>query len=142
MLKRIVLFNLLWLSNVCAEDLQIRTQHELITLDMTIASDPTTKDKGFMYRKSLKPSEAMLFLFDPPQVARMWMKNTFISLDMLFINEQGKIIHIHQRAKPESLDAITYAKPVKAVVEIAAGESEKLGILVGDRVVHPLFSTQ
>lgn len=109
---------------------------------MKIASDPTAKDKGFMYRKSLKSREAMLFLFNPPQVARMWMKNTLVPLDMLFVDKYGVIIHIHVRARPETLDVITCDKPVKAVIEIAGGESMSLGILVGDRVLNPLFTTQ
>jgi len=69
----------------------------------------------------------------------MWMRNTLIPLDILFVDAQGRIINIHQRAVPQSLDLIAAAAPVRAVIELNGGTAARLSIEPGDRVVHPIF---
>jgi hypothetical protein len=69
----------------------------------------------------------------------MWMRNTLIPLDMLFVDAQGRIVNIHERAVPESLDTITAAAPVRAVIELNGGTAARLGIAPGDRVQHTIF---
>jgi uncharacterized protein len=80
-----------------------------------------------------------LFLFPGNPQPTMWMKNTYIPLDLLFINEKGRIEHIAARATPLSLSVIQSPKPSLAVLELKGGASELLGIKAGDSVVHSSF---
>jgi uncharacterized membrane protein (UPF0127 family) len=72
-------------------------------------------------------------------MATMWMKNTLIPLDMLFVDERGRVVNIQERAVPGSFDTIAAAAPVRAVVELNGGTAARLGIRPGDRVVFPIF---
>jgi uncharacterized protein len=72
----------------------------------------------------------------------MWMKNTYIPLDMIFIRADGRIQRIAENTRPESEKIITAGAPVRAVLEVIGGTARKLGIRVGDRVAHPLFRTR
>jgi len=81
----------------------------------------------------------MLFDYKHPTTATMWMHNTLIPLDMLFVDARGKIVNIQQRAVPQSDDVITAAAPVRAVIELNGGTAERLRIVPGDQVVHPIF---
>jgi uncharacterized membrane protein (UPF0127 family) len=81
----------------------------------------------------------MLFDYKTPTVATMWMRNTFIPLDMLFVDAQGRIVNVHQRAVPQSLDTIAATAPVRAVIELNGGTAARLGIAPGDQVQHPIF---
>ncbi len=92
-----------------------------------------------MFRRTLAPDAGMLFDYKQPTVATMWMRNTLIPLDMLFVDTQGRIVSIHQRAIPLSLDIIAAAAPVRAVIELNGGTAERLGIEPGDQVIHPIF---
>jgi uncharacterized membrane protein (UPF0127 family) len=69
----------------------------------------------------------------------MWMKNTLIPLDMLFVDQHGRIINIHERAVPGSLEPIAAAAPARAVIELNGGTAARLGIKPGDRVIFPIF---
>ena len=104
-----------------------------------LATTPQQMEQGLMFRRSLGPDSGMLFDFKAPSMAMMWMKNTLIPLDMLFVDEAGRIVNIHQRAVPGSLDTIAAAAPVRAVIELNGGTTERLGIRPGDRVVYPIF---
>jgi len=94
---------------------------------------------GMMYRMRTEPMTGMLFLFDDVKERSFWMKNTFIPLDIIFIQKDGIIAHIHENAEPHNLKGVKSGKPVAAVLEIAGGEASKLGINVGDRVSHSFF---
>jgi len=104
-----------------------------------IAETQAQMTQGLMFRRSLAPDAGMLFDYKPPTVATMWMRNTLIPLDILFVDAQGRIINIHQRAVPQSLDLIAAAAPVRAVIELNGGTAARLSIEPGDRVVHPIF---
>jgi hypothetical protein len=104
-----------------------------------IAETQAQMTQGLMFRRSLAPDAGMLFDYKEPTVATMWMRNTLIPLDMLFVDAQGRIINIHQRAVPQSLDLIAAAAPVRAVIELNGGTAARLSIEPGDRVVHPIF---
>jgi len=104
-----------------------------------LAETPAQMTQGLMFRTSLAPDAGMLFDYKEPTAATMWMRNTLIPLDMLFIDAQGRIVNIHQRAVPESLDLIAAAAPVRAVIELNGGTASRLGIQPGDQVVHPIF---
>lgn len=95
--------------------------------------------RGLMYRRTLPPDEGMLFDFGDEQMVTMWMKNTFISLDMIFIKADGRIHRIESRTEPESERTIASGAPVKAVLEVNSGVAIRLNLKPGDYIVHPIF---
>ena len=97
------------------------------------------KARGLMHRRSLAPDGGMLFIYTKELRQSMWMKNTLIPLDMLFIRQNGRIAHIHERAVPGSLATISSRGRVLAVLELRGGTVARLGIRKGDRVVHSIF---
>jgi len=121
--------------------LTIRTQRTTEWFSVWIADTPERSQQGLMYQPWLPPDHGMLFLQDAPRVPHMWMKNTLIPLDMLFIDTQGKVVYIRERTTPQSLDLISSPTPVKAVLELAGGACAALGIKVGDRVRQRAFGT-
>lgn len=98
------------------------------------------KMRGLMHVKSLPDDYGMLFLYDRPQQISMWMKNTLLPLDMLFIRADGTIVNIVQNTVPHSLASIRSAGDASAVLELNAGTSERLGLEPGDRVIYRAFS--
>ncbi|MGE5271982.1 MAG: DUF192 domain-containing protein [Thiohalocapsa sp.] len=104
-----------------------------------VATTPAQMEQGLMFRRSLAPDAGMIFDYGRPSMAMMWMKNMLIPLDMLFVDERGRIINIHERAVPGSLDTIPAAAPARAVVELNGGTAARLGIRPGDRVIFPIF---
>jgi uncharacterized membrane protein (UPF0127 family) len=104
-----------------------------------IADSPQRQEQGLMFVRDLPADEGMLFVNDPDRVVSMWMKNTFIPLDMLFIDARGQVVAIFERTVPQSLAVISHPKPVRAVLEIAGGDVIKFGIKVGDQVDHSTF---
>ncbi len=109
-------------------------------IDIEIADTPQEKSLGLMYRTALADDRGMLFPHHPPQEAAMWMRNTYISLDMVFIRSDGVIHRIEARTEPMSERIISSEGPVAAVLELAGGAAERYGIKAGDRVRHPLFA--
>jgi uncharacterized membrane protein (UPF0127 family) len=106
-----------------------------------IATTPAQMEQGLMFRRNLAPDAGMLFVFNTPSRATMWMKNTFIPLDMLYIDPQGHIINIAERRVPESLDTTDATTPARAVLELNGGTASRLGIRPGDRVLSPMLGT-
>jgi uncharacterized membrane protein (UPF0127 family) len=104
-----------------------------------LATSPAQMMQGLMFRQSLAPDAGMLFDYQAPSMASMWMKNTLIPLDMLFVDATGHIVNIHERAVPGSLDVIAAAAPVRAVIELNGGTASRLAIRPGDRVIFPIF---
>jgi uncharacterized protein len=104
-----------------------------------LATTPAQLEQGLMFRQILAPDAGMLFDFQHPSPVSMWMKNTFIPLDMLFIDAQGRILNIAERTVPHSLDTIASAGPARAVLEVNGGTAARLGIRPGDRIVSPIF---
>ncbi|MEE8445563.1 MAG: DUF192 domain-containing protein [Alphaproteobacteria bacterium] len=110
--------------------------------DVELALNPDQRARGLMYRRKMAGDAGMLFDFGArPQRATMWMKNTFIPLDMLFIAGDGRIESIVERTVPHSLAVVSSRGPVRAVLELNGGTVARLGIVPGDRVEHPIFST-
>lgn len=107
--------------------------------EVELAVSPQQQAQGLMYRPSLAADAGMLFIYRPAREVSMWMKNTMIPLDMLFIAEDGEIVKIVERAVPFSLTPIPSDRRVRAVLEINGGMVNRLGIRPGDRVVHPAF---
>lgn len=122
------------------DQVTVRTQSgEEMLFNVEIAVTPAQKSNGLQNRTHLDTDAGMLFLFNMPQELAFWMKDTLIPLDMLFISPDGTIGHIHHMAKPQDETRITSLKPAMAVLEINGGLSDKLGIQVGDSVLHPVF---
>ncbi|AVT81438.1 DUF192 domain-containing protein [Rhodopseudomonas palustris] len=107
-----------------------------------IATTDQEREVGLMYRKSLPDGQGMLFDFRPEQQVSMWMKNTYIPLDMIFIRGDGTILRIAENTEPLSTRIIASGGPVAGVLEVSGGTAKKLGIAAGDRVAHPLFKSR
>ncbi len=105
-----------------------------------LASDQPSRSKGLMHRQSMIPQTGMLFRFEETRSVSMWMKNTFISLDMVFLDSAGRIKNIHRSAVPHSLEIINSKGPVRYVLEINAGEADSHGLQVGGQFRHPWFA--
>jgi len=105
-----------------------------------IADTEQARERGLMFRKELPPGRGMLFDFHRERQVGFWMKNTLISLDMIFIDGRGRIVSIAQDAKPMSEDVIMSGGQVRAVLEVDGGTARRLGIAPGDRVYNPIFS--
>ena len=102
-----------------------------------LAKSLSQRMQGLQGRQTLDAKAGMLFVFETPTIATMWMKNTYIPLDMLFLDSNGNIAAIAQNTQPMSLQPIRPPEPVKAVLELNAGTVASLGIKLGDRVLHP-----
>lgn len=121
------------------ERLEIVTRSGVHVFDVELAATGEQRMVGLMHRKELAPDRGMLFDFDGEQHVSMWMRNTYISLDMLFIAADGRIVRIAERTEPLSERTIPSGVPVRAVLEIVGGTSQRLGIAPGDRVAHRIF---
>jgi uncharacterized membrane protein (UPF0127 family) len=102
-----------------------------------VARTRAQQEFGLMFRKSMDADKGMIFLWDKPQVITMWMKNTAIPLDMIFLDQSGTIVHISPDAKPESTDVISSIFPASAVIELGGGTAARLGIATGQKVDSP-----
>ena len=120
--------------------LEIRSAHGRQMFNIRIADTAARQELGLMFETRLPADEGMLFPQGTPRVMSMWMKNTYIPLDMLFIDGHGRIVCLLANTQPQSLDILTCPKPVKAVLEIGGGEAAERGIRVGDRVLHELLN--
>ena len=114
--------------------LTIQTRAGPRPFKVEIARDEPDREQGLMHRTSLAPDHGMLFLFDEVRPVAMWMKDTPIPLDMLFIGADGRIARIAAMTTPQSLAIISSGEPVRAVLEIKGGEAAGQGIAVGDKV--------
>jgi uncharacterized protein len=104
-----------------------------------VMKTPEQRSKGLMFRQFMPEDRGMLFDFDREEPVAMWMRNTYIPLDMVFIRANGTIHRIHERAQPLDETTIAAGAPVRFVLEINGGVAAKLGLKAGDRVRHPLI---
>jgi len=122
------------------QPLEIATKGGVHTFAVELALTPEQQAQGLMYRKELPEGQGMLFDFKREQEATFWMKNTYVPLDMIFIRADGRIHRIATNTTPLSEALVSSGGPVRAVLEVVAGTTKKLGIAPGDRVAHPIFS--
>ena len=122
------------------QPLEIVTKTGVHVFSVEMATTEDEKTTGLMYRKELPEGKGMLFDFTPEQEVSMWMKNTYISLDMIFIRADGRILRIAENTEPMSTKIIPSRGLAKGVLEVIAGTAQKYGIAPGDRVGHPLFN--
>lgn len=97
---------------------------------------------GLMFRTAMADNEGMIFDWGAPRESAMWMRNTLIPLDMVFIAADGRIHRVAERTVPLSLATVESRGPVRATLELAGGAAERLNLRVGDRVLHRMFGTQ
>jgi len=98
--------------------------------------------RGMMFRETMGADTGMIFEFDEPKVATIWMKNTSIPLDILFVRSNGRILKIEHMAQPYKLRSASSEAVVASVVELQGGRSRDLGIMPGDLVKHEFFGTE
>lgn len=113
----------------------IRADGVRVHFDVELASTTQARQRGLMGRRELPRNGGMWFDFGREQAVSMWMKNTPLPLDMLFFDADGRLVHVHARAEPYSLEHVTAPAPVRYVLEIAGGESARLAVARGDRAV-------
>jgi uncharacterized protein len=122
------------------QSLEIITKSGVQVFSVELMKTDEEREKGLMFRKKLPEGQGMLFDFTPEQNVSMWMKNTLIPLDMIFIRSDGSILRIAENTQVESEKIIPSGGPVRGVLEVIAGTAKKFGIKPGDRVGHPLFN--
>lgn len=145
---RVLTFALALLGLLAAGQIRAADQQPLEIVSKTgvhpfaveVVSNEADRAKGLMYRKSLPEGQGMLFDFHSDQDVSFWMQNTYIPLDMIFIKGDGRIANIVENAEPLSTKLIPSRGPVRGVLEVIGGTTRKLGIAVGDKVAHPIFS--
>lgn len=106
---------------------------------LEIAAAPQEQARGLMFRESMPEDHGMLFVFGHEAVRTFWMRNTLIPLDILFLDVDGRIVKIHENAKPKDETQISSELPVFAAIEINGGAARKRGIAVGDTALHQMF---
>lgn len=126
-------------SQLRVEPVTIETSIGKEIFKAEIADTPELRSKGLMFRKEMAADAGMLFDFGVPRPVHMWMKNTYISLDMIFIRADGTVIAIGANTEPLSEAVVGVEEPVKGVLEVVAGTAARLGLKPGDRVYHPIF---
>jgi uncharacterized membrane protein (UPF0127 family) len=111
------------------------------TLDFSveIAEKQAQREEGLKHRNRLPEDQGMLFLFEEDTYVEMWMKDTPIPLDILFLDSAGKVVHIAPKTVPNSTTIISARREARGVLELAAGVAEKNSIKVGDQVIYPFF---
>jgi uncharacterized membrane protein (UPF0127 family) len=121
--------------------LQIATPDaRLHNFNIWIADDDQRRARGLMFIKQLGTEDGMLFVYPKAQSISMWMKNTYVSLDMLFVGADGKVIRVAEKTRPLSLDTIDSGGPALGVIELAAGSAARLKIVPGAQVMHAAFA--
>lgn len=123
------------------ERLVVTTASGNHAFDVEIAKTPAQQARGLMFRRSLGAGSGMLFLYEEPQVVSMWMRNTYIPLDMIFIRADGKVHRVEPSAEPLSERIIRSGEEVTAVLELAGGTAARIGLKPGDVVKHAHFKT-
>jgi len=121
------------------DTLLVETGSSQYRFEVEIADEPAERAEGLMYRESLADNAGMLFLYPSPQAVEFWMKNTLLSLDIVFVRANGTIARIAADTKPLSEDLIPSGEPILAVLEVKAGTMHALGITVGDRLRNPKY---
>src|SRR5262249_38879502 len=121
------------------QTVEIATKNGVHVFTVELAQTDEERARGLMFRRELAEGHGMLFGFRSEQEVTMWMQNTYVSLDMIFIRGDGRILRIAEGTEPLSTRTISSGGPVRGVLEVVAGTARKYGIAPGDRVGHPWF---
>ena len=123
-------------------EIQVITARGRHDFKVWIADNERSRERGLMFVRELPAGHGMLFLFDRPRFVSFWMKNTYLSLDLVFIGQDGVVVNVARNAEPFSLKPIESDAPVTGVLELVAGTAAKIRLSAGDRVLHPAFGRQ
>ncbi|PJE36525.1 hypothetical protein CVM52_11580 [Pseudooceanicola lipolyticus] len=127
----------------CAPDrVELRGDWGSLQFSVELADTPEERAQGLMFRESMARGAGMLFIYEQPQHATFWMKNTLIPLDMIFVDAQGTVTRVHDNAVPGDLSTIDGGQGVLAVLEINGGLADRYGIGPGTQLRHPAFGTE
>ena len=121
------------------EPLEIITASGTHRFSVEVMRTDEQRARGLMYRRFMAEDRGMLFDFKREDQVAMWMKNTYLSLDMVFIDKSGKVVNVAENTEPLSERIIPSSGPVLAVLEVNAGTARKIGLKAGDRLRHALF---
>jgi len=124
-------------ANCSIEKVDFRWPGGQAQFRVEISDTTEERNRGLMFRTSLARSEGMLFVYDHPQKVAFWMKNTLIPLDMIFIDDVGRVRDVHSNAVPGDLTAIDGPETTLMVLEVAGGLAKKLGLTKGAEMRHP-----
>ena len=145
-MRLFVIVSLFLIYNLCEVSASVKSELSIITSNgsrsnflVEVARTEEEKKIGLMFRKTLAQNAGMLFLYKREAIRLMWMKNTFIPLDILFIDKKGVIKRVVKRTVPHSLATISSRQSVLAVLELRGGITSSLDIKKGDRIEHPAF---
>ena len=146
MIRKLVLLGVLLLISPLAraaglpqDVVLLETASSQYKFEVEIADDPAERAEGLMYREALADNAGMLFLYPKPQPVEFWMKNTVLSLDIVFVRADGTIARIAADTTPMSEDLIPSGEPIRAVLEVKAGTMHSLGITAGDRLRNATY---
>ena len=124
---------------VDAENLMVSTENGGVVYEVEIADTDLERSAGLMFRTDFPLNRAMLFDFGQIRAVSMWMKNTPLPLDMLFVDETGLVVGVAENTTPQSLDVISAPQPIRYVLELNAGQVATNRIETGSRLVHPMI---
>lgn len=132
-------FQTLLVDGKVAEEVWLNTAQGKFRFTAEIADTEEERSMGLMFREEMTSNHGMLFDFERKRRIQMWMRNTPLSLDMVFLNEKGEVVKITERTTPFSDAIIDSGEPITHVLEINAGVSRLVGLKVGDAIEHPMF---
>ncbi|MBC8038884.1 MAG: DUF192 domain-containing protein [Rhizobiales bacterium] len=143
------LIALLWVAISHAQDaplskiepLTVVTEEGAILFTVEIADTEALRQRGLMFRHRVPEDRGMLFDYGEARQVALWMKNTYVALDMVFIRADGTVAYVAENTVPRSLDAIGVIEPVRGVLEVAGGTAKRIGLRAGDKVYHRIFKT-
>lgn len=122
------------------EKLEIVTPSGIHNFSVEVMRSERQRERGLMFRRFLPPNQGMLFAFGSEQPVMMWMKNTYLPLDMIFISRSGTVVGLAENTEPLSEKIIPSGAPAYAVLEVNAGTASHIGLRIGDLVRHPIFN--
>ena len=117
----------------------IETASSQYRFEVEVADDMKERAEGLMYREQLADNAGMLFIYSKPQAVDFWMKNTPLSLDIVYVRADGTIARIAENATPMSEELLPSGEPIKAVLEVKGGTMRALGVAVGDRLRNTTY---
>ena len=130
-----------WSAPLSPNSIEIDTSSGPYSFAIEVMRTPAELEKGLMFRRHMAPDAGMLFDFGAPQRVSMWMKNTYLPLDMLFIAKDGRVVSVKQNAEPLSERIISSGGEITGVLELNAGTAKRIGVKAGDQVHHPMFGS-
>ncbi len=116
----------------------VKTENESHWFTVEVANTPKRRQRGLMYRRTMPNDAGMIFYFADEAPRHFWMKNTFIPLDIIYLDATGQIVHIVADAVPEDETPLPSILPAKYVLELNAGQAAERGIEIGDQLCHPV----